>query len=244
MRDCSWPEGPASGYPESSLASRRHRLHTARDWLLSGGSVLFFGPAGVGKSAAVDVITAPVVHSRCLRHHATEADACRRYATLAGLFATVSDAELEETPSARRRILADAIAGSEDAPVAAVRLAALNLLRVLARARSLLLIVDDLQWVDPASAEVLQFVAPRVEDLRVQIAAAEQVQPDGLPRRRALCPPPLLVVRLDQITSPTGTDPDADVENDVDGGHVARQRRPESLRGDSGDRPDEERTDD
>ena len=105
-------------------------------------------------------------------------------------------------PAARRKVLAEVMSWElESVAPAAVRLAVLNLFRVLARSRPLLLIVDDLQWVDEASADVLRFVALRVEDLPVQMAAAERVAPDCLPLRRGLCSPPLLVVRLDEVAT-------------------------------------------
>ena len=52
-------------------------------------------------------------------------------------------------------------------------------------------------WVavlDPASADVLRFVVPRVADVPVAMVAAERVTPDALPQCRPLCPTPLLVV--------------------------------------------------
>jgi hypothetical protein len=185
-----------------TLVGRRHRLQTAGEWLLSGGSVLFFGPVGVGKSAAVDVVTAAAVQSRILRYAPGGGDAGRAFGTLTGLLSSITVAELEAVPAARRRVLAAVMSADLDSvtPVA-VRLAALNLFRVLARVRPLLLVVDDLRWMDEVSADVLRFVASRVEDLPVQMAAAEQVAPDHLPLRRSLCPPPLLVVRLDAVTS-------------------------------------------
>jgi MoxR-like ATPase len=190
---------------DRSLVGRRHRLQTAREWLLSGGSVLFFGPVGVGKSAAVDLVTAAAVQSRVLRCSPTlDDDAGRPFGALADLLSSITMGELDAVPAPRRTVLASVVAGDLDAVApAAIRLAVLNLFRVLARSRPLLLIVDDLHLVDEASADVLRFVAQRVEDLPVQMAAAERVAPDGLPLRRGLCPPPLLVVRLDQVASDT-----------------------------------------
>jgi hypothetical protein len=187
---------------DHSLVGRRHRLQTAREWLLSGGSVLFFGPVGVGKSAAVDLVTAAAVHSRVLRCTPTLDGAGRSFGALSDLLSSITVGELDAVPAPRRTVLVSAMAGDlESIPPAAVRLAVLNLFRVLARSRPLLLIVDDLHLIDEASADVLRFVAPRVEDLPVQMAAAERVAPDGLPLRRGLCPPPLLVVRLDEVAS-------------------------------------------
>jgi AAA ATPase domain len=200
------PPDPADG---SALVGRRHRLQTAGEWLLSGGSVLFFGPAGAGKTAALDVVTAAVVQSRVLRYAPAASSTGhpdRPFGALAGLLSTITAAELESVPAARRKVLAAAVSAEPGllSPVtpAAMRLAVLNLLRVLARDLPLLLIVDDLQWVDEASAEVLRFVAPRVDDLPVQMAAAERVAPDSLPLRRGLCPPPLLVVRMGPVAPP------------------------------------------
>ncbi|MGC9670373.1 ATP-binding protein [Planosporangium sp. 12N6] len=192
------------------LEGRRQRLHTAREWLLSGGSALLFGPAGVGKSAALDLVTAAATRSRVLRFDAyrpepgrpsvTRRAADRPYAALAALFGAVGPADLAPLPASRRDVLGALMAGDAEAlPPAAVRLAVLNLVRFLARSRPLLLAVDDLQGVDPASADVLRFVSTRVDDVPVQLAATERVAPGALPVCRGLCPSPLLVVRLEPV---------------------------------------------
>jgi hypothetical protein len=182
--------------------------------------VLFFGPVGVGKSAAVDVVAAAAIRSRALRSAPTQSDAGRPYSTLAGLFSSVTSAELEAVPVARGSVIAAVRSGNlESIRMVAVRLAALNLIRVLARSRPLLLIVDDLQWVDEVSADVLRFIAPRIEDLPVAMAASERIAPERLPLCRGLCPPPLLVVRLDVVeareTAPTVTNRTAVAAPDV-----------------------------
>jgi hypothetical protein len=195
------------------------RLETAREWLLSGGSVLFFGPNGVGKSAALDLLAAAACDARVLRcapgvHHVD-----RSYRVLAELLSSVTDAELNLLPLARRRVLVDALrhrAGrpahgpvlgrtrrsgrsrwSTRATAAAVRHAALGLFRVLARSRPVLLVVDNIHLLDRASADVLTFVASRVGDLAIQMVAAEQVPADRAPVGRYQCPSPLLMTRPD-----------------------------------------------
>ncbi|GII21848.1 hypothetical protein Pme01_14450 [Planosporangium mesophilum] len=187
-------------YHDRWLDGRRQRLYTAREWLLAGGCALLYGPVGVGKSAALDMVTATAIQSRVLRWAPTVRDADRRFAFLVGLLGAVSPAELDAVTGPRRQVLAAAARG-ELALVApdAVRLSVLSLFRALARSRPLLVVVDDLQWVDEASADVLRFVSSRVDDVPVQVAAAELVEPEGLPRRRALCPSPLLVVRLEPV---------------------------------------------
>ncbi|HEV7897333.1 MAG TPA: ATP-binding protein [Planosporangium sp.] len=182
------------------LEGRRQRLRTAREWLLAGGSALLYGPVGAGKSAALDLVTAAAIQSRVLRCAPTESDADHRFAALVGLLGSITPAERDAVAVSRRQVLGAATPDDLD-PVApaAVRLAVLSLFRTLARSRPLLLVVDDLQWVDEASADVLRFVSSRVDDVPVQLVAAERVEPDCLPLRRPLCPSPLLVVRLEPV---------------------------------------------
>ncbi len=58
--------------------------------------------------------------------------------------------------------------------------AALSVLRQAAEVRPLLLVVDDLQWLDRASADVLSFVARRLSGSRVGFLAAARSGPDGI----------------------------------------------------------------
>jgi predicted ATPase len=129
-------------------------------------------------------------------------NADRPFAALASLLSSVTAAELDAVPPGRRRLLAAVIHGdAEPITMAGVRLAVLNLVRVLAHTGPVLLSVDDLHRLDAASADVLRFVAQRVADLPIVMAAAELVSLDGVPARRPLCPPPLLVVGLDSMTT-------------------------------------------
>ena len=100
---------------------RRNRLQTAKEWLLSGGSVLFFGTAGVGKSGAVDLVTAAAVQSRVLRCAPAGSDAGVPFSALAGLLSAITAAELDSVPAARRRVLLGVLEGRTEArPPAAV----------------------------------------------------------------------------------------------------------------------------
>ena len=192
-----------------------HRIEAAREWLRSGGSVLLFGPTAPNLSAFLDTLPGPTTDARILRCSPTQADSHCAFRALATLLSSVTDAELDAVPARRRSALT--ILGCQGAghPVpmrspmrppgrratratpADVRLAALTLFRVLAKAGPLLLVVDNVQWLDHASAETLRLIMPRVADLPIRMAAAERTAPDRPPLGRSVCPSPLLVARLE-----------------------------------------------
>jgi hypothetical protein len=176
------------------------RLEVARQWLGSGGCVLVHGPGGARSSArleaALDVVTGCRA-GRLLRCHAQPRESRRRYAALSRLLASVSGADLELVPTARRGVLIAVLARHvQRLSPAAVRIAVLTLVRQLARQRPVLLRIDHVEHIDADSADVLRFVMSRVEDLPVRIAVTEHTPARALPRHRDLCPSPLLVVRI------------------------------------------------
>jgi len=179
------------------VAGQVNRLEPASDWLVSGGSVLLYGPSGVGKSGELESLAWAARRATVLACTPGPDDAAEPFRTLAWLLSSSSEVDVP-LPGAEREVLRRLREGATDAlqpPL--VRIAVLDLFRRAARARPLLLVVDDLQWVDDASAAVLRFVAPRVYDVAVRMAATERVPSDSLPLRRDLCPSPLMVVRLD-----------------------------------------------
>jgi DNA-binding CsgD family transcriptional regulator len=83
----------------------------------------------------------------------------------------------------------------------AVRLAVLHVLRRLAATGPVLLVVDDIQWVDPSSLEVLTFCARRLSD-GVHMLATEQVADGDLPVMAEACPEPVLQLEVPPLTEP------------------------------------------
>jgi hypothetical protein len=194
--------GPAAGLPRPEVgAFDSGRFEIARDWLIAGGSVLIYGQARAGKSTLLDSVVAAAQPPRILRCTPPRAGSDLPFFGLADLLSGLSEAELGLLPPAQQRILTSVLrrvaTPSGDASPVAVPLAALRTLRILAEATPVLLVVDDLQWLDHATAEVLRFVASRVVDLPIWLAAAERSPRDRPPVGRALCPAPLLMVGMD-----------------------------------------------
>jgi DNA-binding CsgD family transcriptional regulator len=173
---------------------RNELLAAARGGLATGGSVMLTGPAGIGKSTILDALAreAAAGQARVLRAAAAEAEADLPYLALVDLFDGAPDAA-DSLPTHLRAALDGALLRSALPSTPhdqlAVRLAVLELLRALGAERPVLLILDDVQWIDEPSAGVLRFVARRLDGIRVAVLAAERVT-DGGSTRLDLCPPP------------------------------------------------------
>ncbi|WP_103341175.1 AAA family ATPase [Amycolatopsis sp. CA-126428] len=128
--------------------------------------VLLRGEAGIGKSALVasTAAAASVAGLRVLRTAGAEAERNLAYAGLHQLLYPVR-AGVAELPAPQRDALRTAL-GLADGPSPSaylVGLAALTLLAEEAAAKPLLLVAEDVHWLDRASADVLAFVARRIE---------------------------------------------------------------------------------
>ncbi|MFF7677072.1 AAA family ATPase [Actinacidiphila glaucinigra] len=178
-----------------SLIGRREILDHARTQLTAGPGVLLHGAAGIGKSALLAVLTddAPP-DGFVLRAVPVEEDAKLPFVALMDLFARVPEEYVDGLSAGPRAALRAALLRGHE-PVAtqsrlAVRDAAVELLRALAAAGPVLIVVDDLQWLDTPSAEVLSLALRRLppgEDVR--FLAAERVVEGEEPLGMRCCPP-------------------------------------------------------
>ncbi|WP_220183083.1 helix-turn-helix transcriptional regulator [Sphaerisporangium album] len=142
-----------------------------------GGAFMLLGEAGVGKSALLDVAAARATAAghRVLRASGAQFEA---EVSFAGLHQVLSPlfASLPALSPAHERALSVALGLGEGAPPGQLLVAnaALLLLRQAAVPRPLLVIVDDIAWLDRASAVVLGFVARRLTGSRVGLLAASR----------------------------------------------------------------------
>ncbi|WP_324786880.1 helix-turn-helix transcriptional regulator [Streptomyces sp. H51] len=179
----------------------------AREQLASGGSVLLHGPAGIGKSTVLRALAAQYASSArtVLRCSATESESHLPFLALADLLGLVVDEVSDRLPAAQRTALESALTGrGEESALQrdglALRLAVLSALRALAAEGPVLVVADDLQWLDSASAELLGFAARRLGDTPVQLLCAVRTEGQEYDRHLRSCPPDTLAVRLGPLS--------------------------------------------
>jgi DNA-binding CsgD family transcriptional regulator len=140
-----------------------------------GGSLVLVGEPGVGKTALLQVAVdrAVTAGTRVVRAEGAEFETIGVFSELSQILCPLSDG-LETLPPVHRDRLAVVLGLAEGDPPKPpqVAQAALHLIRGMAAGRPLLLVVDDLQWMDRSSADVLSFVVRRLGGSRAGLLAA------------------------------------------------------------------------
>jgi DNA-binding CsgD family transcriptional regulator len=168
---------------EAELAGLGRLLDAARKG--TSGSLLLRGEAGIGKTALLEHAAAAASDFRQLRATGIESEAELPYATLHQLLRPLEDPidRLAE-PQARALRGALGLAHEQEADRFLVGVGTLTLLADAAEERPLLAVLDDAAWFDRSSADVLGFVARRLEAEGVVLLFAvrdEPARPFGLP---------------------------------------------------------------
>ncbi|AEY85363.1 LuxR-family transcriptional regulator [Streptomyces hygroscopicus subsp. jinggangensis 5008] len=183
----------------TGLVGRRYELSVVERLVAptrhGAPGTLFVGEPGVGKTALLDAAEDAAVRRgvRVLRAAGVEVEADLPYAGLHQLLLPLHE-ELSHLQKDLRTALRAAL-GLEDAPVRDQLLvcnATLTLLVNAARGPGLLVIVDDLHWMNPTSAGVVAFVARRLGAGRLSLLAAGRTEAE-----KALRP---LGIRMHQLT--------------------------------------------
>jgi len=172
------PDQAAAGPPE--LIGREHQiqqlsLFVSRITQGAGEALLLSGDPGVGKTSLLEAAAPIAAESgiRLLRATGSQFEADISFAALHQLLRPCF-AELAHLSPLHTRALNVALSLGEGPPPAPLLVASavLALLERAAKEQPLLLIVDDLPWLDRASALVLGMVARRLAGLPVALLAA------------------------------------------------------------------------
>ncbi|MEV7074773.1 ATP-binding protein [Streptomyces sp. NPDC091972] len=193
MNDLDPPVRPAS----TRLVGRDGDLDFIHSFLnnseVHGAALLLSGEAGVGKTAVLDAVATGAARNgvRVLRAAGVQFEADIGYAGLNQLLVPLFD-EFDVLDPVHRDALRVAIGiGGGPAPDRLLTSTAVLLLLRLTSARTpLLLVVDDLPWLDRATNAVLGFVARRLVGSRIGFLAASRTDSEsffessGLTERR------------------------------------------------------------
>lgn len=169
---------------ESELA----RIAAFLDRIPAGANVLVVeGEPGIGKTSLwlAGVGGAGDRSWRVLATRPTQAEASLAFSALGDLLDETGDALIADLPAPQRRALGIALLREEPAGPPpdhrAVAVAFLNTMRALAARGPVLLAVDDVQWLDPASAVVLEYAIRRLRDEPIGALLARRVEhPEAL----------------------------------------------------------------
>jgi DNA-binding NarL/FixJ family response regulator len=152
-----------------------------------GQALLLEGDAGIGKTALWKEGNrlARNLGFRLLTARSAHSETQIAFAAVGDLLAPVVEETLPQLPSVQRRALETALLLREpDGPPPETRLlglALLSVVRALAQGGPLLVALDDVQWVDANSAEVLRFMLRRLEGEPVGVLATVRGRPVEVP---------------------------------------------------------------
>jgi hypothetical protein len=190
-----------------ALYGRDSEVALLDEWLRDlgerGRALLVRGDPGIGKTALLDA-AADAARSRGCRVLTVTGVECEAHLPFAGLHQLLrpelARAEGLPAPQGQARLTAFGILDAGVPAIFLVGLAALNLLADVAADEPLLLVADDVHWLDTPTAEVLAFVGRRLESDRILVLAAMR---DGVQS-------PLTAARLPELVlEPLGEAPSA-----------------------------------
>ena len=167
------------------VVGREDELALIRAFATRAGfaALVLEGEAGIGKTTLWREATAAAAEAdaRVLVARPAQAEAGLAFSALGDLLASVIDEAVDGLPLPQAAALEVALLrrsatdGAVDART--VSAAVLGMLRALARTGSLVVAVDDVQWLDSASAAGLAYAFRRLGDERVRLVAALRLEP-------------------------------------------------------------------
>ncbi|WP_106193096.1 helix-turn-helix transcriptional regulator [Umezawaea tangerina] len=159
-------------------------VETAAVLGLTGGVLVVTGDPGMGKSTLLDLAADRAADRRVLRVTGSRDESTLPFSGLHQLLRPVLD-EVDGLPERQRAALLGAIGLGDSGPPdrLIIGVAVLALLSELSDRVPVLVVVDDVRWLDGGSRDVLAFVARRIGDepLAVLVGARDEIEFPGFP---------------------------------------------------------------
>jgi DNA-binding CsgD family transcriptional regulator len=164
---------------EAEIARIEALIAAARDG--QGGTLLLQADAGMGKTALLDAASRHATGMRQLKTAGLEAESSLPFSALAELTERLLDG-ISALPAPQAAAIEGALALGPPAPGDrfAVCTGFLGLLSHAAEREPMLVLVDDAQWLDPASAEALAFAGRRLASSAIAVLVAARIE-EGSP---------------------------------------------------------------
>jgi DNA-binding CsgD family transcriptional regulator/tetratricopeptide (TPR) repeat protein len=150
-------------------------------------ALVIAGEAGIGRTTVWEdgVRRAHDRGWRVLRCRPGRTETVLAHSGLADVLEPVPEQVLAQLPLVQRHALEVTLLrrepGVPDQRRRGLGTAVLTLVRLLARAQPVLIAVDDVQWLDPQTAEVLGYLLRRLRDEPVAVLATVRAEPDEMP---------------------------------------------------------------
>jgi DNA-binding CsgD family transcriptional regulator len=176
-----------NGYLDNAsiMVGREHERHLLGGLVESlnvgGGAVVIQGEPGMGKTSLLGFVAdcAKRHHARVLTARGIESEAVLPFAAVTDLLWPLQE-HFATLPAIQREALEVCLAlsaGPPRGPLAACA-GALGVLTAAADQSPLVILVDDFQWLDAESAQILLFAARRLVDEPLAMVLAVRVEPD------------------------------------------------------------------
>jgi DNA-binding CsgD family transcriptional regulator len=151
---------------------------------VGGGAVVILGEPGMGNTSLLRFVADHASRQDVSVHmlHGIESEAVLPFAAITDLLWPMQE-HLATLPTIQRQALETCLAlspGPPHGPLAACA-GTLGVLAAAADERPLIVLVDDLQWLDAESAQILLFVARRVVDERLAMVFTVRAEPGTSP---------------------------------------------------------------
>jgi DNA-binding CsgD family transcriptional regulator len=174
-------------YPDNAgvMVGREHERHLLGGLVsavhVGGGAAVVLGEPGMGKTSLLGFVADYAMRHdvRVLTARGIESEAVLPFAAITDLLLPLKEhfAMLPEIQREALEICLALSAGPPRGPLAACA-GALGVLTAAADQSPLVILVDDFQWLDAESAQILLFVARRLIDEPIAIVLAVRVEPD------------------------------------------------------------------